>query len=615
MSSMKVSMIMEMQDRFSNRTSRITGGFDRIERAGKRSMRSLRSATDAAYRGLDRLGNRYTGFITGVGGAMAISSVTKMETRLKRLGIQANKSTDEMEKLHKSIIDTSRAADIRVDPSQILSAFEKIIEKTGDFELASSNIRNIGLAIQATGAEGADIGAMIADLSEKFDIKRPEELLETMDLLTNQGKAGAFTLQNFATQGERVTAAYSVTGRVTKEAAREMGAMLQMIRKGTGSSEMAATAFEALMRTMNDAQKRKMLGKAGIRITDPDDPKRMRSITEIVKDLVKATNGDVVKLSSIFDAEAMRALNIVAAEFSKTGGFESLDNFAKQASDGATIMKDAFDAADTSAAKWQTVLSTLEKGAFDALNQPISDAANMIGNTEPGTMDKIVKGGIYGAAGLGALAMGVKGHKMLRGVFGRGAKGGVGKALGAAAGMAGGIQPVMVMNWPPSLGMGSGMLGAGFNSKASKVAKSSKKLGRLARLGRFGKAAARKAPYVGAGLIALDAGSAALSGDKEGLYEAGGSLGGGLAGAAAGAAIGSVIPGLGTAIGGAIGGVVGSLGGGELAKWFAGSQKQELAGEIKIKVDAEGRPTVDASMNTPGVKTSVDQGIIMGGGL
>lgn len=615
MSSMKVSMILEMQDRFSSRTNRITGGFDRINQAGQRAMRGLRTATDKAYHGLDRLGNRYTGFITGVGGALAVRSVTKLETRLTRLGIQANRTKGEIEDLRMEIVDTARAADIRVDPSQILDAFEKIIEKTGDFELARTNIRNIGLAIQATGAEGADIGAMIADLSEKFDIKKPEDLFATMDLLTNQGKAGAFTLQNFATQGERVTAAYSVAGRTTKEAAREMGAMLQMIRKGTGSSEMAATAFEALMRTLNDAQKRKLLTKNGIKITDPDDPKRMRAITDIVKDLVKATGGDAVKLSTIFDAEAMRALNIVAAEYSKTGGFASLDNFSKQASDGATLLKDAMDAADTAAAKWQTVISTLNNATFDTLNAPISGAADMIGKTDPSTMDKLVKGGLYGAAGLGALAFGVKGHKFLKGMFGGSGKSGVGRAIGRAAGMAGGVQPVMVVNWPPGMGVSAGQLGYGFNSKASKVSRVARKAGKLGRFARFGKGLGRRLPYLGAGLVALDVGSAALSGDREGLYEAGGSLGGGLAGAAAGAAIGSVVPVIGTAIGGAIGGVLGSLSGGELGKWLAGKDKQELAGEIKIRVDSEGRPHVRANMATPGVNTTIDQGVIMGGGL
>ncbi len=614
---MNVSMVLEMVDRFSGKTNRINQSMTRMSKNGERAMNSIRRASKHAYNGIDKLGNRYTAFIGGAGGALAIKNVTDLETRLTRLGIQANRTADEIEGLRSEIVKTAQEADIRIDPSQLLNAMDKIIEKTGDFELARGNLRNIGLAIQATGAEGGDIGAMIADLSEKFDIKKPEELFETLDLLTNQGKAGAFTLQNFAAQGERITAAYAPMGRVGKDAAREMGAMLQVIRKGTGSAEQSATAFEALLATLSDAKKRKILSSAGVQLVDPEDPKRMRAINEIVKDIMKVSGGNTTVLSEVFDREAMRALNILSAEYQNTGSFGSLDGFMQAASDGSALINDSARAANDSAAKLGVVTTALQNGIYNTLQAPLNAAASGVASVEPSTMDNIVGYGLGAATILGGAAVGVKGHKFLKSRLGR-KGGGIAGALGGVAAGGMGAQPVFVTNWPGMGGMGgAGGLGQEFSRRAGKANKFSKiasKAGKVGRFAKFGKGALKAVPYLGAGLIAADIGSAALSNEHGAMGEALGSTGGTLAGMALGAGIGSVVPVIGTAIGAAIGGALGSFGGGYIGRMFAGDN-EELKGKIEVKVDAEGRTRVSAAMNNRGLETAVDQGVLMGNAL
>ena len=152
---------------------------------------------------------------------------------------------------------------------------------------------------------------MAADLFEKFNIKDANQMIATLGMLVNQGKAGAFELRDLATQGERVTAAYGQMGRTGVKAAAEMGAMLQMARKAAGSPEQAATALEAFIRNLNAVEKRSMLQKAGIQLIDPEDPKRMRSAVEIAKDLIKLTKGDVSKIGRVIDAEGIRLKRIL----------------------------------------------------------------------------------------------------------------------------------------------------------------------------------------------------------------------------------------------------------------------------------------------------------------
>lgn len=225
---MQASLILNLRGNLSS-------GLNKLGRTGSRSLRGLGRAASLASKGFDRLGNRYTAMIGGAAGLGTAKSLVSLEARLTQLGVQANKSAAEINTMNQEIYRVARAPHIRVDPSQILNAIDKIVEKTGNLDLARDNIENIGLAIRATGAAGENIGAMIADMNEKFGLKNSEQFNESLDALVNQGKAGAFTLQNMATQGERITAAYGSFNRVGPGAVKEMGAMMQMIKRGVGA--------------------------------------------------------------------------------------------------------------------------------------------------------------------------------------------------------------------------------------------------------------------------------------------------------------------------------------------------------------------------------------------
>ncbi len=120
--------------------------------------------------GLDRLGNRYTAVLSGAGGVGAVKAVSDLDTRFTYLGIQAGKTTEEMDALKRKIFEVAQAPDIRVDPAGITDAIGVIIEKTGNMQVATDNIRNIGLAMRATQAAGKDVGGVVAQFFEKAGI-------------------------------------------------------------------------------------------------------------------------------------------------------------------------------------------------------------------------------------------------------------------------------------------------------------------------------------------------------------------------------------------------------------------------------------------------------------
>lgn len=455
MSELRASVVMDLRGNLERQSRRYEGAMRAMANNGQRHMTRLQRVTGGVGRTLDSVGNRWVALATGAAGFGTVRNLVNLEERFTRLGIQSQRSAEEMEELRRQIFETAREPDIRVDPSQITGAIEAIVEKTGDLEFARENIRNIAMAISATGAEGGNIGEILAEF-QKMDIRGMDAVLQSIDTLNEQGKAGAFTLQNLASLGPRVVTAYTALGRQGPEAIREMGAALQVIRQGTGSSEQAATAFEALLRTFQDAEKAKELArKSGVQIFDPDELARgreiLRPINELMVEIVEAAEGRTSRLSEIFDAEAMRAFNAALGEYNRTGTVESMDRFFQVQGDGTTTMGDSARAAETAAGSVRNLSSAWQDFADTNLSEYIQDAADALNSLDQATVDRWLKiAGITagGVAGLYALrSLGRLGADLGRGagvLRNRSTSGGISGGLGAASSMA--PVPVFVTN-------------------------------------------------------------------------------------------------------------------------------------------------------------------------
>ncbi len=575
MSDLQTSLVVNLAGNLAQRAQKYSRSIEQMSQRGQKSMRLLNRSANMAGKGLDKLGNRYTTLFTGAGLTLAARQVVGLETRFERLGIQANKTKTEMDALKQTVFDVAQEKEIRVDPSQITSAIEAIVEKTGDLEFAKNNIRNIGMAIQATDAEGNAIGEVLAEF-QKMGMVDPSNILKTLDTLNVQGKEGAFTLQNLASLGPRVITAYTATGRTGSQAMREMGAALQMIRMGTGSSEMAATAFEATMRSLTDPKKIQQLQNSGIQIFDPkaaEEGKRvLRPINEIMGEIIKKVNGDATKLGLVFDAEAVRAFNAASSEFQRTGSLTTLQKFMDVQGDGTTTMRDSARAAKTSEAALQNLFTAWQQFQDNELSGPIQDAADALNSLEPGTVQNWLEIGknialVGGAAIILKKSAGAFGT--LRDMKNGGKAGGIGGAISSM-----GAQRVFVVN------MGMGGMGAGKGSVGktpqSSVIKNSHLSGALpksapikapskwATVGKYaGKFGGAPLAIAGGGLAMAStlSSDASFSEKKTGLME----IGGGMAGAGAGAAALAWIPIVGPLVGGAIGYYAGEKIGRELS--------------------------------------------------
>lgn len=569
MTQLKTSMIIDLAGNLQNKAGQFLSSMQRLGNGGSRSMQILQRAAHAAGQGIDRLGNRYTAMLTGAVGIGAAKQVADLEERFVRLGIQADADDAAMNRLKASIFELAKSPELRVNPGEIIGAIEEIVEKTGDLKFAQENIRNIGMAIQATGAQGKDIGGIMAEF-QKMGIIDPKQVLEALDILTVQGKAGAFTLQNLAALGPRVVTAYTAMGRGGVGAIREMGAALQVIRMGTGSSEMAATAFEAVMRTFGDLKKVKQLQAGGIQVFDPEQLKKgkevLRPINELMEEIVKKTGGKKTLLSKVFEIEAIRAFNTIAAEFQRTGAIESLDKFYKVQADGTVITRDSIRAAKTANAAVTNLVTVWKKFADGNLTGPIKSLTETLDGLKPGTVERWLNMAKYAAMVGGGLILARKAFNLYQ--FGRdiitgGKKGGAAGGFGGAS--ASNPIPVYVVNKMFPNGLPSADVPGGAAGKTGKV------------LGTVGKYA-KNAGWVGA---ALGAGYGVGSMINKYLID-------------------------GTAIGDAIGAGLNRIAA------ALGNKESKLAIELNSKDGTTARVT---SLTSRGMAVNVDSGLTMVGGF
>lgn len=514
---------------------------------GKQSLTTLSKSAQAVDAGMEKLWNRYTALSAGVGVTMAMRNTADLELRLTRLGIQAEISQKQVNGLNNEIYRISQLRDININPDELLSAVEKIVSKTGNLEFAQENLKNLAYTISATGAAGNDVGAMAADLFEKFNIKDANQMIATLGMLVNQGKAGAFELRDLATQGERVTAAYGQMGRTGVEAAAEMGAMLQMARKATGSPEQAATALEAFIRNLNAVEKRSILQKSGIRLMDPEDPKRMRSAIEIAKDLIKLTKGDVSKIGRVIDAEGISALNAMIIEYKQTNAFETVDSFVKISRESKGLLADSARVAGTLDSSLTSLKTAWSGFANRNLAVPVQRLADALNRIQPEQLDKWLQTAGKIAVTVGSTLLAYKTAKGVYGVYSflkkpvTAIKGGKDVSPLGGFSMASPL-PVYVVN---NMGGVGDLLGVGGKKGRGAV----RALGKYGKFGKYAGAAMRfggKALGVaGLGFAAYDAlnaeNKAALSGSIGSI--AGGLIGtiGGPLGMMAGSVIGNFL--------------------------------------------------------------------------
>jgi hypothetical protein len=596
----KAGVLLDLRDNFSKG----------IKTAGS-AVGDFAVKSAAEFQKLDRILSGMPAKLGALGLGLSMGAATRdmieLDAAITAMGVQAGISNEEIAEMKRNLYDIAMAPDIKMDVKELEKAQAVIVDLTGDAQYADANLEAMGLAMRGTGSSGEAIGGLFT-LFKQANISGAE-LNRTLGSMVAMANNGAFTAANLAALGPRIFSAYLATGRSAKQAFRDGTAALEVIRTGVGTSEQAATAFEALIRNLSDPQKIQKLGGWGVQF----DLAR-ESIGSIMARIVEATRGDAKKLYEVFDAEAVRSFNAAMAEYQASlqetgkGTVTSFARFERMAGDLATIRELAARNAGTMAANLTNLHTAFNRFAESNLGPVLENVTERLNNMakNPAQFKAVfdaIKRGILGIAAI-KLTSGILSFvASLRSL----PSGGSIKLTQETKGGAGAAMPVYVTNWggQPSFAGAPSAPAGGLVDQYGKplanpippAASGAPAKGKW-NLNKPNMKGALKAGAVSAALTAAvtipgmvsdlneiskdetmtDQEKTAAKGGAIG--ETVGSIGGALAGAAAGAALGSIIPGVGTVIGGIVGGLIGQFGG-PAGRWLGEKIGAAAAGKIE----------------------------------
>ena len=569
MADIKTGVLLFLKDKFSQE---IKGAGAATQKFASTAMSAV-NKVDGVFSGLaTKLGALGVSLSLGA----ASNQIIDMDARLTRMGMTADASAEQVNKLKQKIFEAAQDPNIKIDPSKVIDALDVVMTKTGNLEYVEDNIKNIAVALQATGETGESIGDVFSEF-QKFGYSA-SSISQLMDDMVKQGDQGEYTFGKFAKTAKAVLSAYSPIGNSVEDT-KKLGAVMQILISGTKNEEAAVTSLDAIMSELADPQKQEKLGLIGVAVRDSTG--KFRDLADIMQDTlaVAEKEGNADFLGEIFGMSSMKAVR----------AFQQYGKNYKKLTDDLGDTTGALEAkssrmAGTMKANLQNLQTTFLKFADTNLAKPLEKLNDLLSylSENPERMEMVFNtikwglGGIVAIKGLSKVAGLIS--SISNGINGfKSGKTELSLGTGGTSGM-----PVYVTN------MGQGGLGA-----------SSSSLSRPGGIKLSGKqvAGASGAAAVGAALVAVpamvnelkDIKESGLQGKEKSKAQGGaiggavgtvaGAAGGVAAGAAVGAMVGSVVPVLGTAVGALVGAGIGLFGA------WAGRKAGEAIGEAVGKDD------------------------------
>lgn len=445
-------IILNLSGNLAAKARRYGTSMSEFAQRNEKSMALIRRSTLAAGRGIDRLGNRYVGFATAFATGATLRGVGNFEAQMTRIGTNAKLSEQQVEDLTHQIQEVSNQKGINIDTSQLASAVDTILGKTGDYQFTIDNLKNIGITLQATGGSAESTGKLMAQFREK-GITAPKEVLKEMDRLFGQFAIGSVSVKDLADVSEQLFSTYQGKG---PEAVTQMSALLQLFAKSKGDANQALTAIQGVFAALQNKQNVQFLSAQGINVFKKGT-NQLREPVQLLLEILDKAKNDPLKLGDVFDQNSLQGLQSLFTKDRK----ELLLQMVNGTVDYGATLKAANRNANTFNSSMISMHNSFNKFANEQLADPIKDIADAINSVDDATIQHWLKWGEVAAGAIGGLIVAKKGLDIaasIKTIFGKNRLPGGGKN-GSGPLNSLGATPVYVVNMP----------GSGFDNPTSPI--------------------------------------------------------------------------------------------------------------------------------------------------
>lgn len=375
---LRTSVILDLKGNLERQARRYGNAMTGMARRGNRSLKGLNTSFKRHSKLVTGITRRYGALAAAAGVAASASNVINRDARLTQLQADGRVTAEQVDKLKESLFQLANDPDIRLDPDLLLGGVEEIITRTGDFDFAIKNLRNLALVIRATASTGKDVGSVFS-LAYKGGLRDADELLRVNGALLDQTLQGSVAFRDIAKVGKKLIAPALSKRGANFQTFLEAGAIAQIVIDAVGSPDEATEATKAFLAALVKSDVIKTLrDQAGINVLQDDG--KLQSLPVLIEEIFKASGGNFGLLGETFGESGVK----VFEGFSLPGNKEQLRRLSTIESDGSLITKNARLNASTAKAATRRVGTTFE----DVTDKAISDSAKIIA----GSLDRIDRG-------------------------------------------------------------------------------------------------------------------------------------------------------------------------------------------------------------------------------
>lgn len=429
----------------------------------QRAMSIVKATSDAAGRGLDRLGNRYTAAVAGFGGSAMLRNYTNTERQLTKLGIVADKTRAQMKSIYADIRDESFK--VGIDPKSLLGVYETINGMTGEITMAVKNKETLAQTIAATGSDGESLGTLVSQFPKfsGFDKENQRDFRLAVDGLNRLGKEGSYELGDMAKYLPSVFSAAAAMNQRGVKGIIGVGVLAEAANDLTGNAAISATHIQSLFTDLQRGKTEKGLKDAGIRTRDKDGG--FRDVVDVANEIAqkslrysqKTGKSQTSLLEGVgFTDYSVRLLQSLSTDEQT----KRMKRYRSIVADGNSIIQDAKYAADDFASSLQRLSTSWDKFSDSQLAGPVRELADAINSVDQDSVQNWLEIGKNIAVATAGLLVARKAFQIGKGTYDflRPGKKGVPKDVTDAFGS--GVTPVYVVN------MGAGGMGGAVGGKA-----------------------------------------------------------------------------------------------------------------------------------------------------
>lgn len=414
-------------------------------RRNERVMSVVKATTAAAGRGLDALGNRYTGMIAGFATGVTVRGIADFDAQMRRMGTDAQLTQEQVSALHEQIREVSNQKDIRIDASALGQGVGELLGKTGDYEFAEKNLRNMGVLMQAFGVDGQTAAGLLAQFWEK-GVRGADDVSQMLDKLYAQFAVGSVSVADIAKVAPKL---FSIIQDQGPTAIAQMGAFAQVFAKNKGSAEETVTSIQAMYAALSNKKNIEFLKLNGIDVFKKGT-KELKLPFELMKEILKRAKNDPIKLQDVFDQTGMQGINSLL----KPENIKLMEELIYGTVEIGSTQKAAQTNAEGFNSAMQSLNNEWQRFAESELAKPIQELADALNSVDHKTVDNWLQIGKNLMITVGGVIAARKAFKLGKGamdILGVGTGKGIPKGVADVFGS--GVMPVYVVN------MGKGGMG------------------------------------------------------------------------------------------------------------------------------------------------------------